>query len=74
MARFSAHEGDQLLQELNRHEAQLNEWLNRSPENAILFIEDPVTALRAANLGIAESVLREFEDTMNKIVQKLGAA
>ncbi len=74
MAHFSAHKGDRLLEELNRHEAQLNSWLNSAPANAFLFVENPASALRAANLGIAESVLQEFEDTMNSIAQKLGAA
>jgi hypothetical protein len=61
-----------MLQELNRHESQLNTWLNSSPANVILFIEDPVAALRAANLGIPESILGELQETMNGIVQKLA--
>jgi hypothetical protein len=74
MAHFSAHKGDPLLEELHRYETQLNAWLNSAPANAILFVENPVSALRAANLGIAESVLTEFEEIMNGIAQKLGAA
>ncbi|MGE5324025.1 MAG: hypothetical protein ACM3SW_14240 [Actinomycetota bacterium] len=74
MAYFSAHKDDRLLQELNLHEEELNAWLNSSPANAILFIEDPVAALRAANLGIPESMLQELEETMNALAEKLGAA
>ena len=74
MAHFSADRDDHLVRELRLHEEQLNEWLNSSPANAILFIEDPVAALRAADLGISESMLQELEETMNALVEKLGAA
>jgi hypothetical protein len=74
MAYFSAQSGDRMLQELNRHETQLNTWLNSSPTNVILFIEDPVAALRAANLGISETILGELQETMNGIAQKLACA
>lgn len=74
MAHFSADKDDHLLQELNLHEEQLNVWLNSSPANAILFIEDPVAALRAANLGIPENMLQELKETMNALAEKLGAA
>jgi hypothetical protein len=74
MALFSAHNGDRMLQELNLHERQLNTWLNSSPANVILFIEDPVAALRAANLGLSESILGELQETMNGIIQKLTFA
>lgn len=74
MAHFSADKDDHLLQELNLHEEQLNAWLNSAPANAILFIEDPVAALRAANLGIPENMLQELEETMNALAEKLGAA
>lgn len=74
MAHFSAQKDDRLLQELNCHEQDLSTWLNRAPENVILFAQDPVAALRAANLGIAETLLQELEQTMNGIMQKLAAA
>lgn len=72
MAYFSVHKGDRMLEELDRHESRLNTWLNSSPANAMMFVEDPVAALRAANLGIPESVLGELQETMNGIVQKLA--
>ena len=74
MAHFSADKDDHLLHELNVHEEQLNAWLNSSPANASLFIEDPVAALRAANLGIPERILQELKETMNALAEKLGAA
>jgi hypothetical protein len=74
MAYSSAPDSDRMLQELDRHESRLNTWLNSSPANVILFVEDPVAALRAANLGISENVLGELQETMNGIVQKLACA
>lgn len=73
MGHFSADHDDHLLQELNLHEEQLKAWLNSSPANAILFIADPVAALRAANLGIPESMLQELKETMNALAEKLDA-
>ena len=74
MAHLSAHKDDCLLQELSSHEQDLGAWLNRAPENAILFVQDPVAALRAANLGISETLLQELEQTMVGIMRKLAAA
>jgi hypothetical protein len=74
MAYSSTPNSDRMLQELDRHESRLNTWLNSSPANVILFVEDPVAALRAANLGISENVLGELQETMNGIVQKLACA
>lgn len=74
MAHFSAQKDDRLLQELSSHEKDLGVWLNSAPENAILFVQDPVAALRAANLGIAETLLQELEQTMVGIMRKLAAA
>jgi hypothetical protein len=71
MAEFSAHKNDRLLQALNLHERELNQWLNRAPGNPIFFLDDPVGALRAANLGISENLLRELQETMNGLVKKL---
>lgn len=74
MARFAVPQNDRLLQELNRHQAQLDVWLSSAPGNVWLFVEDPASALRAAKLGIAEDILRELEDTMNGILHKLADA
>jgi hypothetical protein len=73
MAHFSANHPDRLMQELNRREQELSRWLKCSPENAILLVENPVSALRAAGIGLSDDVLREFEATMNGIMQKLAA-
>ena len=71
MAHFSPDRNDRLLEELNRHEQQLNEWLDSAPANGILFLEDPIAALRAANLGIPEEMLQELQHTMAIIARKL---
>jgi hypothetical protein len=71
MAEFSAQKNDRLLQALNHHERELNRWLNSAPANPIFFLEDPVAALRAANIGISENLLRELEETMNGLLEKL---
>ena len=60
-----------LLQALNLRERQLNRWLNSAPANPIFFLQDPVGALRAADLGISEKLLRELQETMDGIVHKL---
>jgi hypothetical protein len=71
MAEFSAHEDDRLLQALNLHERELNQWLNSAPANSLFFLEDPVNALRAADLGISENLLRELQETVNGLLNKL---
>jgi hypothetical protein len=71
MAHFSADANDSLLEELNSREQQLNAWLDSAPANAMLFLEDPVAALRAANLGIPENMLEELHHTMESIARKL---
>ncbi len=71
MAEFSAHKNDRLLQALNLHERELNQWLNSAPANPIFFLEDPVGALRAADLGISETLLGELQETMNGLLMKL---
>lgn len=71
MAHFSADANDRLLEELNRHEQQLNVWLDSAPANVILFLENPVAALRAANLGISENTLEGLQQTMEAIARKL---
>jgi hypothetical protein len=74
MAYFSAQNPDCLLEELNRHEQKLNLWLKSSAENALLFVDDPVSALRAAKIGISDQSLRDLEVTMKGIFEKLASA
>jgi hypothetical protein len=65
---------DRLLLELRRHEDQLRAWLDFSEENAILFVKNPAAALRAANLGMSEETIAEFEEVLRSLENKLGSA
>ncbi len=60
-----------LLNELTTREKQLNEWLERSAMNARWFRKDPMTALRAANLGLHDNILKELESITASIAEKL---
>jgi hypothetical protein len=62
---------DQLLFELRKHEKKLRAWIDRSEANAVLFVQDPAAALRAANLGMAEDTILEFEQVLQAIEAKL---
>ena len=66
-------EVDRLLLELARKQQELDLWLRSSETHARWFRKDPVGALRAANLGIPDEVLRELEMVTAAIVQKLKA-
>lgn len=59
------------MHKLAGSEPALQQWLRRSKANASWFRRDPVAALRAANLGIEEEVLREIESVTRGIAQKL---
>lgn len=66
--------GDQLLLELEKHEDALRAWINRSEANAALFAAAPASALRAANLGMPEQAIAEFEEVLRSLEEKLTAA
>jgi len=67
-------ESDMLIRELQKHEVQLQTWLQSSAVNALWFLVDPVDALRAANLGLPEELLLELEQTIKSLEKKLGPA
>jgi len=60
-----------LLNELTTREPQLNEWLERSAMNARWFRKDPIAALRAANIGFNDSLLKELENITASIAERL---
>ena len=60
-----------LLNELTTREQQLNAWLERSAMNARWFRKDPITALRAANIGFNDNMLKELESITASIAEKL---
>ncbi len=59
--------------ELGQKERELDLWLKSSESNASLFRKDPVSAIRAANLGIGEEALKELETVTAAILHKLKA-
>lgn len=65
---------DELLLQLRKHEDALRSWMNRSEENAVLFVKDPAAALRAANLGMSDAIIGEFEEVLCALERKLTAA
>jgi hypothetical protein len=64
---------DPLLQELSRCEGRLSDWLAGSEGNAQWFAQDPIAALRAADLGLDEDTLRDLEEIAGSIARKIRA-
>jgi hypothetical protein len=64
--------GDPLLQALFECEARLSAWMNESSLNAELFRRDPLAALRAADIGVNESLLLDLEETVTGLTRKLA--
>ena len=63
-----------LLQELARKEQQLVEWIQTSERNTQWFAKDPMSAIRAANLGLNENILQQLEFITASIAKKLRSA
>lgn len=63
---------DPLLLALQNCETRLSKWVHGSETNARLFASDPVAALRAAGLGLEETLLSELESVMTGIADKLN--
>jgi hypothetical protein len=74
MSLNSSYASPDLIQELSRCESQLTDWLAGSERNAQLFARDPIAAMRAANLDLAEDTLRELEQITNSIARKIKQA
>jgi hypothetical protein len=62
---------DSLLRALFECEDRLQEWLENSTQNALWFAKDPIGAIRAANIGMDESVLSELEAVASSIALKM---
>jgi hypothetical protein len=65
---------DRLLIELASCEDQLKLWLSSSAANAEWFAKDPVSAMRAAKLGLQEDLLCELAMVIGTLMGKLAAA
>lgn len=64
---------DRLILELRRVEDRLRFWVDSSEENAVLFVQDPAAALRAADLGLDEELIEEFESVLKSIESRLSS-
>lgn len=65
---------DRLLRELSSKEHLLIEWITTSERNSRWFAADPVSAIRAANLGIDDQILVQLEMITASIAKKLRSA
>lgn len=61
------------MQSLTSCEGRLADWLTGSENNSEWFARDPVAAIRAADLGLDEDVLRDLEEVTASIARKLNA-
>jgi hypothetical protein len=62
---------DRFLQALQQCDRQLEVWLNRSPANARLLVQDPAAALQAARLDLSRDAMLELIDVLKTLAQKL---
>jgi hypothetical protein len=62
---------DRLITELDRVEGQLKHWINSSEQNARMFREDPIAAMRAAGLDMEDELICELERITHGIARKL---
>jgi hypothetical protein len=62
---------DRLLDQLEKVEHQLQQWISISPENAELFRRDPLAAMRAAGLNMEDNIMLELEMITKSIAKKL---
>jgi hypothetical protein len=62
---------DRLVDQLNKVERPLEQWISRSSKNAERFRSDPLGAMRAAGLDIEDDIMLELELTIRAISKKL---
>lgn len=62
---------ENLWREISAKETGLVEWIARSEENRRWFATDPISAIRAAGLGIDEETLHRLELIVGSIARKL---
>jgi hypothetical protein len=65
---------ERLMHDLAAKEQQLSEWIHSSERNTRWFATDPMSAIRAADLGIEEHVLHQLELITLSIARKLRQA
>ncbi|HLY91752.1 MAG TPA: hypothetical protein VKQ89_00705 [Candidatus Angelobacter sp.] len=62
---------DRLLDQLDKIERQLQEWIAHSKKNAEWFRRDPIGAMRAAGLDMEDDIMLELEMITKAIARKL---
>ena len=65
---------ERLMQDLAAKEHLLLDWIHASERNTRWFATDPMSAIRAANLGIDDHVLQQLELITLSIARKLREA
>jgi hypothetical protein len=65
---------EQVMEDLAAKEEQLVGWIQASDRNTRWFATDPISAIRAANLGIDDDVLHQLELITLSIARKLRYA
>jgi hypothetical protein len=59
------------MDELEKVEARLQQWLAKSRGNASLFRSDPIAALRAAGVDLEDDTMMELEIILSNIARRL---
>ena len=62
---------DRLLEQLDRVERQLQQWIASSKKNAAWFRRDPLEAMRAAGLDVEDDIMLELVMITRAIAKKL---
>jgi len=62
---------DPLLEQLDKVERQLQQWIASSKKNADWFRRDPLAAMRAAGLDMEDDIILELELITKAIARKL---
>jgi hypothetical protein len=68
---FPLVQSEQLLQALSQCDDQLDRWISKSQQNAVLLMEDPMAAMHAAAADLDNDVMLELEAVLSGLAQKL---
>ena len=66
-----ASKPDRLLDQLDKVERELKEWIGLSSKNADWFRRDPLGAMRAAGLDLEDDIMLELEMITRSIAKKM---
>jgi hypothetical protein len=63
-----------LVDELAAHEDEILRWIGESPSNAQQFLEDPISALKSAGLGVSKGTLKAVKATSQSLAGAAASA